>query len=202
MSYRLEQLEPAVVDLLRCCPVRQGPAEVAPLDGRRHRRGEGRRPPGQQRGEDRVPRRRRGQLGLGRHRAQQVHERQVRQPDVTEVDAVPGQHPHSPLGRVRGELIEQAGLAHPGVTGQQDRGGAAGGGPVDVRQQVGELGSPSHHRGVIPAWHGVDRGTGLRQDRAGAHADGPGQRGRRRLRNHAPGLLRVPRPAAISISRR
>jgi hypothetical protein len=197
-GHRLEQLEAAVVDLLRRSAVRQRPAQVPPLGGRQHRR-ERRRPPGQQCGQDGVSHGGGGQLRLDRDRPEQVDEGQVGQPDVTEIDAVPRQHPHAALGRAGGELVEQPGLAHPGVTGQQDRGAASCDRPLEVRQQAGELVGPSHHRRVVPAWHGVDRGTGLQQHGAGS---GAGQLGRRRLRNQAPRRVRVPRPAAISISRR
>ena len=200
-GHRLEQLQPAVVDRLRGRPVRQGAAEIAALAGRHHRRPAA-GAAGEQTGEHRIGRGHGRQVGVPGDRAQEVDERQVGQPDVTEVDAVPDQHPDPAGAGSDGELVEQPGLADPGVPREQDGGAAAGRGAVDVRQQPAELVGPADDRGVVPAWHDVDRGTYLRQDRSRGHPGGRGQRARRRLRNQAPRRLWVPFIAAWRTSRR
>lgn len=204
---RLEQLEPAVVDRRGRRAVRQLSPEIARLRHRRRRRSH--RPAGEQRGQDGARRRDRGRLGIGGHRAQEVHEGQVGQADVAQVDAVPGEHPEPALLGPGGELVEQPGLPYARVAGQENGPRPPGGGAVEGRQQAGELGGPSHHRRVVPVRHGDDRGTGIRRDRAGSGAPSGsgrqrrgGQRRRRRARNHGLGRDRVPAPAAVSTSRR
>jgi hypothetical protein len=115
---------------------------------------------------------------------------------------VAGEDAQPALGGARGQLVEQPGLADTGVAGEQDRGGPARLGPLDMRQQAGELVGPAHQRRVVPAWHVDDRGTDLRQNRHGR--GGHGQCARRRLRNQVPRRLwlRVPRPEVWSTSRR
>jgi hypothetical protein len=191
----LEQLQPPVLDRLWGRPVLQGAPEVAVVP--RHG-GEG--SPGEQPGEHRVAGGRGRQVGIGRDRAQQIHEGQIGQADVAKVDAVPDQHAGTTLGRPRRELVEQPGLAHARVTGQQDRGRATRHRVVDVRQEPRQFPGPADHRHVVPARHVQDRGTVLRQvepDRSDR-----GQRALRRLRNQPGRRVRVPRPEAVSTSRR
>ena len=75
-------------------------------------------------------------------------------------------------GRPGAELVEQPGLADPGVARQQDRRAAAADRTIHVRQQPPELLGPADDRGVVPAWHDVDRGTDLGQNRSGRHPGG------------------------------
>jgi hypothetical protein len=64
---------------------------------------------------------------------------------------VPGQHPHSPRAGPDGQFVEQPGLAHARVTGEQDCGRPAAFRPLEVREQAVELVGPAHQRGVVPA---------------------------------------------------
>jgi hypothetical protein len=200
-GHRLEELEPAVVDRLRRGAAGQRTAQVAALAGRHDGRplaGTA----GQEPGQHRVRRGDGRELGLPRDGTQQVDEGQIGQADVAEVDAVPGEHADPAGGRPGAQLVEQPGLADARVAREQDRRGAARDRLIDVRQQPTELLGPADDRGVLPAWHVVDRGTGLRQDGSRRHLDGPVQRARRRLRNQAPRRLWVPCMAAMSTSRR
>ena len=88
---------------------------------------------------------------VGGDGAEQVDERQIGQADVAEVDAVAGEHPHAAFGGPGGQLVEQPGLADPGVAGEQDGGGPARLRALDMRQQAGELIGPAHQRRVVPA---------------------------------------------------
>ena len=196
----LEELQPAVLHRLGRGPVRQRAGQIAALRCRRHRH-RGPRTPGEQTGQDGVAGAGRCELGIGRDHTEQVDEGQVGQADVAEIDAVAGEHADASCGGPRGELVEQPRLAHTCVAGEEDGGGAAGRRPVDAGQQAGELIGPAHQRRVVPAWHGVDRGTDQRQDRPGGRRGGT-QRVALRLRSLAARRVRVPRPEACRTSRR
>jgi hypothetical protein len=63
---------------------------------------------------------------------------------------MPHEHAHTAVGRAAGQFVEQPGLAHAGIAGQQHRGGDAVGRVVEMRQQAGQLRRPAHHGHVVP----------------------------------------------------
>lgn len=50
-------------------------------------------------------------------RPEHLGERQIRQPDITEIDTVPGQHGHARGGGPARDLVQHPGLADSGVPG-------------------------------------------------------------------------------------
>ncbi len=93
-------------------------------------------------------------LGRRARRAlpQRVGQRQVRD-GVTQLGAPPGQHQESPVGGARGQLGDQAGLADPGVPGQQRVGGPPGRGVVKQAEQAGQFPVPADHPSFRRAQH-------------------------------------------------
>ena len=119
--------------------------------------------------------------------AEHLGEREVGQRAVAEVEAVAGEHLPALLDREVAELGEQAGLADPGVTGQQD--GAAG---VAVGRQDGRRAAKQ----APPARRPVPPGSG-----SCAPSRGPSCRVRRRGRSSI-SARSPPRPGGVPGIRR
>jgi hypothetical protein len=89
---------------------------------------------------------RRDQLGIVGVRAdvaEGVDERHVRQSDVADLEAATDQHPGAAARGVRGQLGQQAGLAHARVAGHQRHRRPAGLGPLQQLEKLGELAGPA-----------------------------------------------------------
>jgi hypothetical protein len=110
----------------------------AAAGGPTHRSGRG--DPREKPGEAGRGRRRLGQqLGLGGivgEPTQGVHHREVGEADVAQLHAASGQHPHPAAPSPLAKCQQQAGLAHPGVTGDQHDLGSALLGPVQRRVEL------------------------------------------------------------------
>jgi hypothetical protein len=91
-----------------------------------------------------------GHLGLARagaELAEGVHERHVRQADVADLHAAADQHPDAPALGPGGELVEQPGLAHAGVAGDQPDRRPPALGPVEQAEEALELLGPADEAG-------------------------------------------------------
>ncbi len=87
-----------------------------------------------------------GEPLVGGEHPQDLGERQIGQPDVPEIHAVPGDHRHSGVSGHPTGLVQQPGLAHPGVPGDQHGPGLAAAGTLQHTEEPGEFGVPSDNR--------------------------------------------------------
>ena len=78
--------------------------------------------------------------------AQGVDHGQIGQADVAQLDTATGQHPHPAPASPVGERQQQAGLAHPGVAGDQHHLRAALPGPFQRRVEPAQLDRPADER--------------------------------------------------------
>jgi hypothetical protein len=102
--------------------------------------------------------------------AQGVHHREVGKADVAQLHTAAGKHPRPALLGLIGELGQQPGLAHPGITGQQHDLRAAVLSPVQRPLDSAQLSSPTNERlRCKPARHARQYGRGQRRwKRAGS----------------------------------
>jgi hypothetical protein len=134
-----------------CCPPQAGsPFPRAATVGGEPTLRAGRRDPWQQaakagrgRGD---PRQQLGLVGVLGELAESVDHGEVGEADVAELDGRAHEHPHpTPPGAV-GKRQQQAGLAHPGVSGEQDDLRLAALGPLQGGDEPAQLHGPADER--------------------------------------------------------
>ncbi|CAM5724493.1 hypothetical protein SVIOM74S_00696 [Streptomyces violarus] len=83
---------------------------------------------------------------VGGEHAQDLGERQIRQPHITEIHAVPGDHGHARFGGPPPDLVQEPSLTDPGVPGDQYRTSLPTPGSLQHAGQPGKFGSPPDNR--------------------------------------------------------
>lgn len=79
-------------------------------------------------------------------RPEHLGERQIRQPDITEIDTVPGQHGHARRGGPARDLVQYPGPADSGVPGDQHGPGLTTPGTFQHIAEPGKLAFPPDDR--------------------------------------------------------
>ncbi|GAB3942000.1 hypothetical protein GCM10027614_28280 [Micromonospora vulcania] len=94
------------------------------------------------------------------HRAQGGGERGERQAGLAELQALPDEHPRAGLGGVPGELLQQPGLADPGLAADQHGAGLPGPGPGQRAPQPRDLALAADEDGAGTTYgHGTEHAT-------------------------------------------